>query len=616
MKITCSVFRCFALGCGYDQDVYGMFRTLVAKEIEENRNEYIGFVPPEQFEETLRKIKSDGYWGGDLEIRAFVKRMHVTVILYHPGQASREYKAEPEERRIEIAHLCETHFDLLVPKVMTPQNNVPSNGSESRNDESLNQEQIEKIVAASPTILEAAISSVDTDETLTDLLLNHFCTRRKALEWLESIGLIYASRSCDSCGKLMRRRYEVGDRVDGDFWCDRCRKRTTVRKDNLLYEIKSPLHKVCQVFARWLKRDPQMVIAQETGLSLRTVSRVSQMLRAASVILLQQRNTKIGGPNKVVEIDECLLHRRKFNEGRMKESGWVLGGVERPSTPNEKAKIFLVSVPDRSQHTLEEMIKQWVEKGSIIITDCLRSYNHLDTLGYHHFTVNHSKNFVNPETKAHTQRIEGLWHWVRTKGIPRSRCSLIELDFHLAAFLYRRSIDERISQFFIDLCNVRKAEVDQILKEKMGLQQEYETIKKKTKQIQPSEPDYISDASDRDDTFERPSTPQQRVRETFITSPQKREHILQHAEESLTMEGDLITFTYMMHMRNNLIHWKEQLRRGKRRHGTFVSHEIHEQFIYEISDSSSEEFQPSSSTSNEDSSSSSDSISKGRRPLR
>ena len=99
-----------------------------------------------------------------------------------------------------------------------------------------------------------------------------------------------------------------------------------------------------------------------------------------------------------------------------------------------------------------------------------------------------------------------------------------------------------------------------------------------------------------------------------MTSPQKREHILQHAEESLTMEGDLITFTYMMHMRNNLIHWKEQLRRGKRRHGSLFSHEIHEQFIYELSDSSSEEFQPSSSTSNEDSSSSSDPISKGRRP--
>ena len=55
----------------------------------------------------------------------------------------------------------------------------------------------------------------------------------------------------------------------------------------------------------------------------------------------------LGGPDKVVEIDETCFGKRKYNVGRRVPQKWVFGGYD-----VEDKVGFLVQVNDRSKRTL------------------------------------------------------------------------------------------------------------------------------------------------------------------------------------------------------------------------------------------------------------------------
>lgn len=66
---------------------------------------------------------------------------------------------------------------------------------------------------------------------------------------------------------------------------------------------------------------------------------------------------------------------------------------------------FFIEVANRESATLVPLIKEYVAPGTTTMTDCWKSYDCLDKEGFQHLTVNHSLNFVDPETGAHTQNM-------------------------------------------------------------------------------------------------------------------------------------------------------------------------------------------------------------------
>jgi hypothetical protein len=67
---------------------------------------------------------------------------------------------------------------------------------------------------------------------------------------------------------------------------------------------------------------------------------------------------------KIVEIDERLFFKSKYNRGRNIYGQWYVGGVERGSK-----KVFLVPVSNRNTDTMISVIKDYVLPGTTIITD-------------------------------------------------------------------------------------------------------------------------------------------------------------------------------------------------------------------------------------------------------
>ena len=89
--------------------------------------------------------------------------------------------------------------------------------------------------------------------------------------------------------------------------------------------------------------------------------------------MLEKDSAKIGGPGKMVEIDESKFGMRKYHKGRRKDGIWVFGGIERDSK-----NYFLSSVEDRSAETLTPIIKEHVFPGTTIISDCWKAYSRLE----------------------------------------------------------------------------------------------------------------------------------------------------------------------------------------------------------------------------------------------
>jgi hypothetical protein len=66
-----------------------------------------------------------------------------------------------------------------------------------------------------------------------------------------------------------------------------------------------------------------------------------------------------------------------------------------------------------------------------------KGYNDLKRLGFIHKTVNHSKNFKDPETGVHTNTIEGTWNGIKL-GIPPRNRNKDSVSGHLIEFVWRR----------------------------------------------------------------------------------------------------------------------------------------------------------------------------------
>ena len=220
-------------------------------------------------------------------------------------------------------------------------------------------------------------------------------------------------------------------------------------KDSFLGRLRFEPWKLILFISAWVRKEfshshirENLQLSRETSVDWRSFcSEVTEHILA--------NQEQIGGNNIIVEIDESKFGKTKYHRGRELQGVWVFGGIERDS--KKSFIIPLLETSQRNAETLLPLIQTFIKPGSIIISDQWKAYNKISELGYQHQTVNHSVNFVDPVTGAHTQNIERLWKDIKShvlrEGIRKKYYSQ-----YISRYLFMRSIPEpekRLHAFLI-----------------------------------------------------------------------------------------------------------------------------------------------------------------------
>ena len=195
------------------------------------------------------------------------------------------------------------------------------------------------------------------------------------------------------------------------------------------------IEEILQIIYFWVHGHSQKNIQHELGISSSTDVDWAMFCREVCETTVMTSSDKIGGKDVIVEIDESKFAKRKYNVGHRVQGGWVFGGREKDA----KTQVFMEAVPDRKAETLLAIIQKWIAPGSIIWSDCWKSYDRIPQLleGYSHATVNHSKNFVDPDTGTCTNRIESDWRHAKGE-FPRFGTRPEMYSSYLGVFMWKR----------------------------------------------------------------------------------------------------------------------------------------------------------------------------------
>ena len=254
-----------------------------------------------------------------------------------------------------------------------------------------------------------------------------------ARQFLLQKGILHSTIRCPSCSCSMTLS-PCSSSKSADLWIFRCSgtgcsKTRSIRTGSYLEDSNIAFSTVIRLLYLFSCRNLTCVdIAAFTGVSRQHVTNWKSILLEAVAVYIFNNPQPLGGPGLIVEIDEAMFGKRKYNRGALREGVWVLGGVCR-STGN----CFLIPCPGnrRSADVLLPLIQRNVLPGSIVHTGGWAAYNGLTfaATGFTHLTVNHSLNFVDPLTGCHTNTQEGLWHHVKRRMDSHQKLENVFVDF-------------------------------------------------------------------------------------------------------------------------------------------------------------------------------------------
>ncbi|CAH4034364.1 unnamed protein product [Pieris brassicae] len=229
----------------------------------------------------------------------------------------------------------------------------------------------------------------------------YLSTNEQCVAFAEENELVHSQKQC----RTHRVPMKIAKSANKSFgsWCcskESCKGKTKVprNKGTFFENIKMDLvHLFYLLYAysqKWsyytaIHEDPYKENRQQC-ISRATINDWYNYCRETIVIYQRDKIqilAKIGGPGKIVQINESRFGKRKYNRGRLIEGNWVIGMIEDKSGD---LRLEVCSDNIQSAEVLVPLIQKHVEIGTTIHINFWKVYDCLSQHGYIHKKVNQS----------------------------------------------------------------------------------------------------------------------------------------------------------------------------------------------------------------------------------
>ena len=271
---------------------------------------------------------------------------------------------------------------------------------------------------------------------------------------LVRVGLIPETPRCKTCHRELPFERAMS-KLHFSLFCSRCRDTTNVLQDTPLFEVKF-IRKFLAALQGWCNNDKASSIMASTKIAKTTWARYKTIMENVVYNTLRRARENneliLGGPGVIVEVDECRLHKRKYNRGSPLATGklWVVGLIERDATGPRRSAFLLTR--RRGADVLVPFIREHVARGSILISDEWKGYTRELEDNYQRLKINHSEEYGHTITlngrriAVNTNHIEREWVEVRklVKNIPEDKYNAkLEKEVFRLMYFNRCPVKER-----------------------------------------------------------------------------------------------------------------------------------------------------------------------------
>jgi transposase-like protein len=239
----------------------------------------------------------------------------------------------------------------------------------------------------------------------------------KIFEKLKAIGLVEPLQLCsrDNCkmkGRQMflknRKRDKNSTNLLLTWYCNGCKSYKSVYDGSFFSLFRKPIRILLGIIKCWSahltisKTVSTIKLHLNEDIHRDSVASLFHKLRQICSLDIDRKSLKLGGPGKIIEIDESLYAKVKHSKGKdlIRPQVWTFGLVQRKDSQSN-GKCYFEVVPNREATTLLAIIYEKVASGSTIYSDCWSSYEKISKLGFQHHTVNHTYNFLDPDTGSY-----------------------------------------------------------------------------------------------------------------------------------------------------------------------------------------------------------------------